>query len=114
MHKTTSRLFGVAYELKSASLRFSNLLPYELCISISGSSDLRFRRPAPVVYVVDSSSSVLHAESAFCMILGGFRTLIGPTFCSAFRKEPAFQNKSSTRRFQEQSYEVFVCFPARN
>src|SRR5713226_5253091 len=73
MHKTTSRLFGVAYELKSASLRFSNLLPYELCISISGSSDLRFRRPAPVVYVVDSSSSVLHAASEFCMILGGFR-----------------------------------------
>src|SRR3982074_1936621 len=41
---------------------------------------LWFRGPAPVEYVFDSSSSVMQAESAFCLVFGGFRTVLGHNF----------------------------------
>src|SRR5882762_9504111 len=69
---------------------------------------LWFRRPAPVEYTFDSSSSVLHAGSAFCMVFGEFRTVIGPNFSSAFGKELAFRNESPPRRFPFSLHSIFV------
>jgi len=53
---------------------------------------LWFRRPAPVrIMFFDSSSSVLHAASAFCMVVrASFGPYRDPTFSSAFGKELHF------------------------
>lgn len=53
-----------------------------------------FRGPAPVAYVFDSSSSVMHAESAFCLVFGGFRTVLGPNFFFGVWQGACVRNES--------------------
>jgi hypothetical protein len=69
------------------------------------------------VYVVDSSSSVLHAESAFCMVFGGFRTLIGPNFLFGIRQRACVAERISDAqipRTELRDFRVFSCAPRRD